>query len=326
MAANENELEFEFLPYIRVYKNGNIVRLKGEDTIPAGNDPHTGVSSKDVTNIIPEVEVYVRIYVPKISTNNQKFPLLVYYHGGAFLVQTPSSPTYHNYLNALVAKSQVTAVSVHYRRAPEHHLPAAYEDSWAALHWVASHCNGDGPEAMLNHHADFRRVFLGGDSAGGNIVHNLAMAAGNPDGGLNVGILGIALVDPFFWGSDPIETEELDSGKKAYVDRLWGAVCPSCPLDDPWINPVAEGGPSLVGLGCWRVLVTVAEKDLLKDRGWLYFQVLSRSGWLGALEIDETEGEEHCFHLDNLESEKAKERMRKMADFFNRDLPPMAFQ
>lgn len=179
MAAPENELEleFKFLPYIKAYKNGHVERLKGTESVPAGTDPVTSVSSKDVTGIIPETEVYVRIYHPKI-TNNQKLPLVVYYHGGAFLVYTPSTPLYHNYLNALVAESQVIAVSVHYRRAPEHHLPVAYEDSWAALHWITSHSNGNGPEALLNDHAEFQRVFLAGDSAGGNIVHNLAMAAG----------------------------------------------------------------------------------------------------------------------------------------------------
>ncbi|XP_047977045.1 probable carboxylesterase 2 [Salvia hispanica] len=321
----ETELEFEFLPYIRAYKNGRVERLKGTDVVPAGTDPDTGVLSKDVTNIIPETEVYARIYLPKLSSTNEKLPLLVYYHGGAFLVHTPSSPLYHNFLNALVHESRVITVSVHYRRAPEHHLPVAYEDSWATLHWVASHCNGDGPEPMLNHHADFQSVFLAGDSAGGNIVHNLAMAAGQ-NGGLNVGIRGAVLIDPYFWGSDPIGSEGLDMEKKAYVDRLWNVVCPSCPLDDPWINPMATGGMSLAGLGCWRVLVTVAEKDLLKDRGWLYFQALAQSGWLGAVEIHETQGEDHCFHLDELEGEKAKQRLKKIAEFFKMDLPPMAFQ
>lgn len=140
-----------------------------------------------------------------------------------------------------------------------------------------------------------------------------------------MGILGIVLVDPFFWGSDPIGSEASEPEKKAYIDRLWGVICPSCPIDDPWINPVAGGGLSLAGLGCWRVLVTVADKDILKNRAWLYFQALGRSGWLGTVQIHETEGEEHCFHLDGLEGENAKERMRKMAAFLKMDLPPMAF-
>lgn len=58
-------------------------------------------------------------------------------------------------------------------------------------------------------------------------------------------------MDPFFWVSGPISSEVSEPEKKAYVDRLWGLVSPSCPIDDPWINPVAGGGPSLAGLGCW---------------------------------------------------------------------------
>ncbi|KAK4429020.1 2-hydroxyisoflavanone dehydratase [Sesamum alatum] len=322
MAAPDNEIDYEFPSFLRLYKDGRVERLMGTESLPAGVDPQTGVTSKDVRDIVPGTEVYVRIYLPKLSSNTQKLPLLVYIHGGAFCVFTPSSALFHNYLNALVAESQVVAVSVHYRLAPEHPLPTAYEDSWAAVKWVASHRSGDGPEASLNQHADFRRVFLAGDSAGANIVHNLTMRAGSADAGLNLEILGIALVDPYFSGSDPVRSELLDPEAKAYGDRLWRLVCPSEPdHDDPAINPVAEGGPSLARLGCWRVLVSVAEKDMLRDRGRVYFEVLSRSGWMGMVEIHEVEGEGHCFHLFDLNTEKAKERMRRLAGFFNRDMP-----
>ena len=70
--------------------------------------------------------------------------------------------------------------------APEHPISTAYEDSWAALRWVASHRENGGLEAWLNDHADFKRVFLGGESASANIVHNLAMVAGN----MSLDILG----------------------------------------------------------------------------------------------------------------------------------------
>ncbi|KAK4390583.1 putative carboxylesterase 13 [Sesamum angolense] len=323
MAATDNELDLDLSPFFRVYKNGRVERLAGTESLPAGVDPQTGVTSKDVTDIVPGTEVYVRIFLPKLSksSNTQKLPLLIYIHGGAFCLFSPDSALFHNYLNVLVAESQVAAVSVHYRRAPEHPLPVAYDDSWAAVQWVASHRSGDGPEALLNQHADFRRVFLAGDSAGGNIAHNLAMRAGSADSRLNLEILGIVLVDPYFWGSDPVNSELLNPVMKALGDRLWPVVCPSCPdYDDPKINPVAGGGPSLTGLGCRRVLVTVSEKDFLRDRGRLYFEALSRSGWAGIAEIHETEGEGHCFHIDrDMDHEKAKERMRRIADFFNRD-------
>jgi acetyl esterase/lipase len=73
------------------------------------------------------------------------------------------------------------------------------KDLWAALKWVASHSNEDELESWLNNHADFQRVFLGGSSSGVDIAHNLAMVAGNQEPGLSIGLLGIALVHPYFW-------------------------------------------------------------------------------------------------------------------------------
>ncbi|KAK2996153.1 hypothetical protein RJ639_029540 [Escallonia herrerae] len=67
------------------------------------------------------------------------------------------------------------------------------------------------------------------------------------------------------------------------------------------------------GLGCSRVLVSVAEKDLLRDRGRMYYEALGRSGWMGVAEIHETEGADHGFHLYNLDSEKAKDLIRRQA-------------
>lgn len=61
------------------------------------------------------------------------------------MVSAPADPLYHNNtLNKLVAEANVVAVSVDYRLVPEHPLPAAYEDSWTALQWVASHASEDG--------------------------------------------------------------------------------------------------------------------------------------------------------------------------------------
>ncbi|KAK0577194.1 hypothetical protein LWI29_029360 [Acer saccharum] len=177
MESTKPEIDYEFLPMLRVYKDGHVERLMDTDFVPAvSNDPITGVSSKDIT-IIQEpnnINISTRLYLPKLTTTTttttQKFPLLVYFHGGAFCVSSPFISKYHNCINTLVAEANVVVVSVNYRKAPEHLIPAAYEDSWAALQWVASHSSNDGcgggPESWLNHHADFERVFLAGDSAG----------------------------------------------------------------------------------------------------------------------------------------------------------------
>lgn len=175
----------------------------------------------------------------------------------------------------------------------------------------------------MNENVDFGRVFLAGDSAGANIVHNLTMLLGDSDWDIGMDILGVCLVHPYFWGSVPAGSETMDLDKKGVVDRLWPFVCPESPdNDDPRVNPVGEGAPSLAWLGCRRVLVCVAEKDVLRERGWIYYNALSRSGWIGVVQIEETHGEGHAFHLHDLASEKAQDLIKTLALFFNRDPPP----
>ncbi|KAJ4845394.1 hypothetical protein Tsubulata_010575 [Turnera subulata] len=164
MDSTTKEIILDIFPYLRVYKDGTVERLAGTEVVPAGLDPKTDVLSKDII-IVPETNVSARLYRPNSINNNQKLPLLVYFHGGAFCIASAAEPSYHNSLNQLVSKANIIIVSVDYRLAPEHPLPAAYEDSWAALRWVASNAAAAENEGWLKDHADFDRVFLAGDSA-----------------------------------------------------------------------------------------------------------------------------------------------------------------
>lgn len=308
--AGKAEIAYELLPLLRLYKDGRVERLLGNDFVPPSTNPQNGVVS--------ESNITARIYLPPIPDPNPKLPLVVYFHGGGFCIASPFTSKCHNYLNALVAQARVVAVSVNYRKAPEHPIPTAYEDSWAALQWIVSHQDRNGPEAWLSDHADFERVFLAGESAGANIAHNMALRAGQPEFGLSVGLLGLALVHPYFWGSVPIGSEALQPEKKAYLDRIWPFVCPSsADNDDPRVNPVADGAPSLGRIGCGRVLVCVAERDVVRNRGRLYYEALSRSGWTGVVEIDETKDEDHVFYLYDLDGQNARDLIRQLASFFN---------
>ncbi|CAL1410817.1 unnamed protein product [Linum trigynum] len=308
----------EFPGVIRVYDDGTVDRLRDTDFAPpSSSSPDAdGVSSKDVV-IVPSSNFSARLYLPRRhrpAAHQKKLPLLLYFHGGAFVVASAFCAKYHRYVSRLTAESKSVVVSFDYRLAPENPIPAAYEDSRAGLHWAESHRARCGPDPWLNEHVDFDRVFLVGDSAGANIVHNLAM-------GLHRRLLfGAALVHPYFWGSKPIGSEPSfpQPEVRAAADKLWPFICPSNPdNDDPRVNPEAAGGPGLVGLGCRRVLVCVAEKDLLRDRGRLYYETLGRSGWVGDREVFETEGEGHGFHLYDLNGEKARALIMRMATFFN---------
>ncbi|GMP45246.1 hypothetical protein CsSME_00013829 [Camellia sinensis var. sinensis] len=318
MGSTTPQLSKEVLPYLRVYKDGTIERLAGTDVVPATFDPKTGVISKD-TVIIPETGVSARLYRPKLTLADKKLPLVVYFHGGAFCISSISDSFYHHSLNVLVSKANIVLVSIDYRLSPEHPLPTAYADSYAALQWVASHSGGCGAEDWLKDNVDFDKVFLAGDSAGANISHHIAIRVGSePIQGLK--FHGILMIHPYFWGEVPIGSEVTDPVRKAMVDCWWGFVCPSDKgNDDPLINPFVDGSPSLSGLCCDRVIVCVAGKDILRDRGKLYYESLVKSGWQGKVEYVEIEGEDHVFHIFNPWCEKALKMINSLASFINQE-------
>ncbi|KAH7517963.1 hypothetical protein FEM48_Zijuj09G0120000 [Ziziphus jujuba var. spinosa] len=198
----------------------------------------------------------------------QKLPLVIYFHGGGFLVQTPFSSTCHSFINSLVALANVVVVSVHYRRAPEHPIPTAYDDSWAAVKWVSSHSRGKGQSEWLNSNADFSRVFFAGDSAGANIATNMAIRVGllsDDEEVVSTKLNGIVMVHPYFCGKEPIGNEPNIPELKALLNAVWKLGCPSSSSgsDDPLINPAMD--PNLGKVRCGRVLVCVAKKDGLRD-------------------------------------------------------------
>lgn len=299
--TTKDEVAIEFPSLFRIYKDGRIDRFMGNDILPASTHPETGVRSKDIV-VSTETGLSGRLFLPKITDSTAgKLPFLLFIHGGAFVIESPYSPNYHNHVAALAAEANVVAFSVDYRRAPEHPLPIAYDDAWDALQWAVSHSGGDGPEEWLNHHADFQRVYLAGDSAGANIAHNVVARAGiDRISGLR--IIGMVLFHPFF---------NTDGGRH----RLLEVVFPtSSGSNDPRLNPGAD--PKLGSLGCGKVLIFVAQKDFLRQQGWNYYEILKKSEWSGSVEIVETEDEEHVFHLLKPACDKALELMDKTVTFF----------
>ncbi|KAJ6905969.1 hypothetical protein NC652_023655 [Populus alba x Populus x berolinensis] len=225
--ATDKEISHDFPSFFKVYKDGRVERYWNTDFVEAGVDTETGVQSKDVV-ISPEANVKARIFLPKIDGPAKKLPLLVHYHGGGFCLGSPFASAFKTFLSTLATQANVIAVSIDYRLAPEHKLPAAYDDSLAGLRWIAEHSDGKGPEPWINEHADLGRVILAGESAGGTLAHYVAVQAGA------AGLAGVAI-------------------KSSGTD------------DDPKLNPAVD--PDLLKLKCDAVLVCVAEKDGLKGRG-----------------------------------------------------------
>ncbi|PON35396.1 Alpha/beta hydrolase fold [Trema orientale] len=299
----DNEITHQFRLF-RVHKDGHVVLFKPpvEKIPPSESDPITGVRSKDIA-VSSNPTVSARVFLPKSAEPDRKLPLLLYIHGGGFCMQSPFSPQYHNFVSTVVAAADVVAVSVDYGLFPDRPIPACYDDSWAALQWVSAHKDGDGPEAWLNDYADLSRVFVGGDSAGGNITHTLLSRVGS-SGLPGIKVKGAILVHPYFAGTED--------------DHMWMYMCPDNKgLDDPRMRPAAE---DLARLGCDKVVVFVAEKDQLKESGKRYVEELRESGWSGNVEMVESVGESHCFHLfNNPKNDKAVDLVNEFVSFIKQD-------
>ena len=92
--------------------------------------------------------------------------MLLYVHGGGFVVG--GLDTHDNVCQRLAQESGWTVVSVDYRLAPEHPFPAALEDAYAALEWVAENPDAVGGDGT---------VAVGGDSAGANLSAGVSLMA-----------------------------------------------------------------------------------------------------------------------------------------------------
>ncbi|PKA49487.1 putative carboxylesterase 2 [Apostasia shenzhenica] len=309
-ADTGDEIIFDLLSMIHVHRSGRVERFEPTPFVPPSFHPATGVDSKDVS-INSCSGLSARLYLPLSAAGSGKLPVVVFFHGGGFFLHRAASSQYHDYLNSLAACAGAVVVSVDYRLAPEYPLPAAYDDSWEALQWVSA--AGD---PWLMNSGDLDRVFLAGDSAGGNIVHNLGMRLGR--GGRMVN--GIVMMNPFFWGKERIGAErKVPEGaifRTEDVDRVWPFVCPGSPdLDDQRINPTAAGAAGLAAMGSPRILVSVGSLDLLLDRGIDYCEKMKESGWGGEVEFMEVEGEDHGFFLLFPGNERAAAFMETMVNF-----------
>jgi len=117
---------------------------------------------RDVSIPSPDGPVAARFYSP--HDDSQQRPLLVYFHGGGWMLGSVDS--YDTVCRRLAIKSNCAVLSVDYRLAPETTFPGAVNDAYAATLWAAKNA--------VELEIDPGAIAVGGDSAGGNLAAVLA--------------------------------------------------------------------------------------------------------------------------------------------------------
>jgi acetyl esterase len=210
----------------------------------------------------PAGRLPVRWYTPR--TGRAPRPLLVWFHGGGFVVGDLF--TADGTARTLADRSGAVVLSVGYRLAPEHDCLAAVDDAWAALNWAATHAGELG--------ADPARLVVGGESAGATLSALVAQRArhGGPTLGLQVLVspatdLALDRLATLPGGAAPL----LD---RAVLDWFSGHFFAGHDPADPCLSP----GRAADVAGVAPALILTADWDLLRDDGEAYAERLAASG------------------------------------------------
>lgn len=233
----------------------------------AGQDPDAdmGVKTTDITIPGPAGPIQARVYKPHEHSEDRLHPVVVYFHGGGWVFA--DLDVYDGGPRGVSKMADVIVVSCHYRQAPENKFPAAHEDAIAAYKWVVDNAQ--------TFNGDPRKIAVMGESAGGNLAINVAIAA--RDQGFQAPVHQV-LVYPVA-GNDmdtPSYVENADAKPlnkammKWFVDNTFTSPDETA---DMRINLVEA---DLIGLPSATVIL--AEIDPLRSEGELLAERLEQAG------------------------------------------------
>lgn len=205
-------------------------------------------------------QVTAKLWAP---TTKAGLPVMLYFHGGGFVIG--GVDTCESMCRQVAHQSGAAVIAIDYRRAPEHPFPAALEDAWDALQWLAPSAKSLGLDA--------KRLAVGGDSAGGTLAASTAILA--RDAGLKLRLQAM------FYPS--VQQRNLTDSRRQFGQGLvldesmlrWfeSQAVPNPQLGTWQLEPLLA--PSHVGLApAW---IGIAQCDPLADDGRLYAEALKKA-------------------------------------------------
>ncbi len=233
---------------------------------PRGPGPEVGqVQDRAIPG--PAGDLPVRIYTPDGAG---PFPILVWYHGGGWVVGDLESAD--GTARQLCAGARCVVVSVDYRLSPEAKFPEPFDDCYAATLWASDNAASLGGVSGV--------VCVGGDSAGGNLAAAVSIkAAATRDFRVSHQLLVYPVTDVNFdTGS------YTDNGSGYNLERqgmIWfweQYIADWADVADPLVAPLqlAPDFPHADRLA--QSFTITAEYDPLRDEGEAYAALLQDMG------------------------------------------------
>jgi acetyl esterase len=296
-AAALIELLDQFFPRVDEVNDAVKAREIMRDLPPVpGADDVASVEDRTLPGGIP-----VRVYRPATDseTSDEPAPGVLYFHGGGWVLCDLDS---HDGMCRRVANELgAVVVSVDYRLAPEHKFPAAIDDAYAALVWLADHADALG--------IDPARLVVAGDSAGGNLAAVVAQMSRDRGGpALAFQLLVYPVIDSSADRNDRPSRSENAVGYFLTLAQMEWYRDQYLPDDDagedPLVSPHLAASLSDLPPAC----VVTAEMDLLRDEGEYYGHALEAAGV--AVTVYRAPGMFHGFFNMDAALEGAKDAQR----------------
>jgi acetyl esterase len=210
----------------------------------------------------PNGPVPVRVLVPPQGARG----VVVHYHGGGWVIGAIDE--FDTLARKLAERTSCAVVLVDYRLAPEHRYPAAVDDSYAALEWVAANLrNIAGKEVPL---------MVAGDSAGGNLSAIMALRARDRGGPkIDLQVLIYPVTDANFERPSYADPDNQLLLTKEGMVWFWDHYLPDqARRSEPDASPLNAAHHG----GLPPAVILTAEHDVLRDEGEEYAERLAAAG------------------------------------------------
>src|SRR5918912_115687 len=246
-----------------VLSNLQAAPLPADTTLPSAD-----IENRTIPGGPNGTKTTITIVRPQGTSNNKTLPVVIYTHGGGWVLG--GFDTHERLVRELANKANAAIVFVNYTPAPDAQYPIQIEEAYAVTKWVAE--NGKSISV------DPSRLAIAGDSVGGNMaaaVTLLAKERGGPK---------IVFQELFYPVTDAnFETQSYNTLQQGYwLERegmkwFWNNYAPdNATRKEPTASPLQASIDQLKGLP--PALVIVDENDVLRDEGEAYAHKLMQAG------------------------------------------------